>query len=142
MDNDGAVDLPRAAVETLGATRAGSGSEPVARDPCLPSHIGDYVVLGRLGEGGMGVVYEAEQRNPRRRVALKVIRGGQFVDELRVRMFQREVESLARLKHPDIGGILEAGRTDDGQHYFAMELVQGSRWTPISRGGRGSRRST
>lgn len=73
----------------------------------------------------MGAVYEAEQRNPRRRVALKAIRGGQFVDEIRVRMFQREVESLARLKHPDIAAILEAGRTDDGQHYFAMELVPG-----------------
>jgi serine/threonine protein kinase len=134
------LDLPPD-VETLGATRTGSGPDPIARDPTLPTHIGGYLIVGRLGEGGMGVVYEAEQRNPRRRVALKVIRGGQFVDELRVRMFQREVESLARLKHPDIGGILEAGRTDDGQHYFAMELVHGvtldaylaSRTAPLER---------
>ena len=112
--------------QTIGATRTGSGLEPLALDPALPSRVGDYTILGRLGEGGMGVVYEAEQRNPRRRVALKVIRGGQFVDEILIRMFQREVESLARLKHSDIAAILEAGRTDDGQHYFAMELVQGT----------------
>jgi serine/threonine protein kinase len=118
------VEPPRD-VETIGATRTGYGSGLVNHDPALPSHVGDYAILGRLGEGGMGVVYEAEQRNPKRRVALKVIRGGQFVDELRVRMFQREVESLARLKHPDLAAILEAGRTDDGEHYFAMELVHG-----------------
>jgi tetratricopeptide (TPR) repeat protein/tRNA A-37 threonylcarbamoyl transferase component Bud32 len=73
----------------------------------------------------MGIVYAAEQRHPLRTVALKVIRGGQFVDDLQVRMFQREAETLARLKHPDIAAIYEAGRTDDGQHYFAMELVEG-----------------
>jgi serine/threonine protein kinase len=118
------VDVSRDASPT-DATRTGLGLAPAASDPSLPSHVGDYAILGRLGEGGMGVVYEAEQRNPRRRVALKVIRGGQFVDELRVRMFRREVESLARLKHPDIAAILEAGRTDNGEHYFAMELVHG-----------------
>ena len=67
----------------------------------------------------MGVVYEAEQNNPRRRVAVKVVRGGQFVDESRVKLFQREADTLARLKHPNIAGIYEAGRTDGGQHFFA-----------------------
>ncbi|MGQ0721115.1 MAG: tetratricopeptide repeat protein [Candidatus Eiseniibacteriota bacterium] len=87
--------------------------------------IAGYEILGTLGVGGMGIVYEAEQRTPRRRVALKVIRGGQFVDEMRVRMFEREADTLARLEHPDIGAIYEAGRTDDGRHFFAMELVRG-----------------
>jgi serine/threonine protein kinase/Tfp pilus assembly protein PilF len=82
-------------------------------------------VLGVLGEGGMGVVYEAEQASPRRRVALKVIRGGHFVDENHIRMFRREAETLARLRHPNIGAIYESGRTDDGRHFFAMELVRG-----------------
>ncbi|MCU0225133.1 MAG: serine/threonine-protein kinase [Acidobacteria bacterium] len=91
----------------------------------MPDSIGGYRILGKLGEGGMGVVYEAEQQEPRRRVALKVIRGGVAVDELQVRMFQREVETLARLKHPDIGAIYESGRTADGLHWFAMELVRG-----------------
>ncbi|MBP7147158.1 MAG: serine/threonine protein kinase [Acidobacteria bacterium] len=91
----------------------------------LPHRIGNYRILGKLGEGGMGVVYEAEQQEPRRIVALKVIRGGAAVDETQVRMFQREVETLARLKHPDIGAIYESGRTPEGMHWFAMELVHG-----------------
>ena len=53
------------------------------------------------------------------------MRGGRFVDESRVRLFQREAETLARLKHPNIAAIYESGRTDDGQHFFAMELVSG-----------------
>ena len=73
----------------------------------------------------MGVVYEAEQQHPRRAVALKVVRGGRYVDEHHVKLFQREAQTLARLKHPHIAAIYEAGRTDDGQHFFAMELVRG-----------------
>ena len=90
-----------------------------------PPSIGTYRILGRLGEGGMGVVYEAEQQDPKRIVALKVIRGGAFVDDQYVRMFEREVETLARLTHPNIGAIYESGRTEDGRHFFAMELVRG-----------------
>lgn len=97
-----------------------------ARDPLVGQIVGGrYRVLRVIGEGGMGVVYEAEQPSPRRRVALKVVRGGQFVTELSVRMFQREAETLGRLKHPGIGAIYESGRTEDGQHFFAMELVRG-----------------
>ena len=91
----------------------------------LPKAIGRYRILGKLGEGGMAVVYEAEQQHPKRKVALKVIRGGQFVDESSARMLQREAETLALLKHPNIGAIYESGRTEDGQHFFAMELVRG-----------------
>lgn len=87
--------------------------------------IGNYTILGKLGEGGMGVVYEAEQQNPRRKVALKVVRGGHFVDEMHIKLFQREAETLGRLKHPGIGAIYESGHTDEGQHFFAMELVRG-----------------
>jgi len=91
----------------------------------IPTSIGSYRILGKLGEGGMGVVYEAQQEHPRRKVAVKVVRGGQFVDEHRAHMFQREADTLARLKHPNIAGIYESGRTEDGQHFFAMELVRG-----------------
>ncbi len=96
-----------------------------ARPDGVPAAIGRYEILGKLGEGGMGVVFEARQDRPRRRVALKVVRGGQFVSESAVRMFQREADTLARLKHPNIGAIYESGRTDEGQHFFAMELVRG-----------------
>ena len=97
----------------------------------LPSTIGKYQVLGKLGEGGMGVVLEAEQQNPKRRVALKVIRGGQFVDDDQIRMFKREADTLALLKHANIGAIYESGHTEGGRHFFAMELVRGigSGWT-------------
>ncbi len=93
-------------------------------DGPLPERIGRYRIIRRLGAGGMGVVYEAEQEHPRRRVALKVIRGGSQ-DEIRVRLFRREIEALARLDHPDIATIHESGRAADGQLYFAMELVRG-----------------
>jgi serine/threonine protein kinase len=88
--------------------------------------IGPYRVVREIGRGGMGVVYEAEQQSPRRPVALKVILGGRHVDPVAVRMFQRESESLARLRHPSIAAIYESGATGDGEHFFAMELVQGA----------------
>jgi len=87
--------------------------------------VGNYRLLAKLGEGGMGVVYEAEQQNPRRKVALKIIRGAHHPDEFHVRMFQREAELLGRLRHPNIAAIYESGHTDDGQHFFAMELARG-----------------
>jgi len=90
-----------------------------------PEVIAGYRIVRKLGEGGMGVVYEAEQERPHRPVALKVIRGGAFVDEHRVRLFQREIETLGRLRHPGIAAIYDAGCTENGQHFFAMELVRG-----------------
>jgi tetratricopeptide (TPR) repeat protein len=104
----------------------------------MPEEIGGFRILGKLGEGGMGIVYEAEQRSPHRRVALKVVRGGRFVDEQYLRMFRRETETLARLTHPNIAALYEAGRTDDGQHYFTMELVLGetlAAWAKKNLGG-------
>ncbi len=109
----------------LTQTRIGSPSAPDAT-AALPPWIGEYRILGLLGHGGMGVVYEAEQQAPTRIVALKVIRGGATVDDLRVVMFRREADVLARLEHPMIARIYESGRTAEGQHFFAMELVRGA----------------
>ena len=106
-------------------TRPPDGESDPAASTTTPTSIGSYTILSKLGEGGMGVVYEAEQQNPKRIVALKVVRGGHFVDELSVKLFQREAEALGRLKHPGIGAIYESGRTGEGQHFFAMELVRG-----------------
>ncbi len=94
--------------------------------PPAPDRIGSYRILHKLGQGGMGVVYEAEQDSPRRRVAIKIVKGGDFVDEYSIKMFKREAETLARLKHPHIGAIYESGVTDDGRPFFAMELVRGN----------------
>lgn len=87
--------------------------------------IGNYRLIRRLGEGGMGMVFEAEQQNPRRPVALKLIHGGRFASPYAVRLFEREVQALARLKHPGIAAIYDAGRTDDERHFFTMELAGG-----------------
>ncbi|MGD2108118.1 MAG: serine/threonine-protein kinase [Phycisphaerae bacterium] len=100
-------------------------TKSVSVRPRTPVTIGGYRVVRKLGEGGMGVVYEAEQQQPRRAVALKVVRGGPFVDEYSIQLFRREAQALARLKDPCIASIYEAGQTGEGQHYFAMELVRG-----------------
>ena len=111
----------------------GDGVRPPDVPRTIPAEIGGFPILRKLGEGGMGIVYEAEQRSPRRRVALKVVRGGQFVDETYLRMFRREAETLARLVHPNIAAIYEAGRTEDGQHFFTMELVTGETLSAYAR---------
>jgi len=90
-----------------------------------PTHIGEFEVLSVLGKGGMGVVYEAQQRDPERRVAIKVLRGGRLADEMQLRLFRREAQTLARLIHPNIAALYEAGRTGDGLSFFTMELVRG-----------------
>jgi serine/threonine protein kinase len=91
--------------------------------------IGAYTIRGVLGRGGMGVVCEAEQASPRRTVALKIVRAAPYLDPLTPRLLRREAHALARLDHPGIGAIHEAG-AEGGWHYFAMERVQG---VPLTR---------
>jgi predicted Ser/Thr protein kinase len=96
-----------------------------------PAVIGRYRVLRLVGEGGMGVVYEAQQDHPRRTVALKVIKPGLVSPEL-VRRFDQESHALGRLQHPGIAQIYEAGMADTGfgpQPYFAMEFIHGANVT-------------
>ncbi len=102
-----------------------SAEPPPSPQPHADPWIGPYRIVRLIGRGGMGVVYEAEQQSPRRRVALKVGRTGSLPDDRRVRLFQREVEALARLDHPGIAAVFESGCTDRGEHYYAMELVPG-----------------
>ncbi len=113
----------RAVQFRAGISAVGEASAPKAAP--LPARIGSYVVHRRLGEGGMGIVYEAEQEAPKRLVAIKVVRGGKHVDDYRRRLFEREAQTLGRLKHPSIAAIYHGGRTDEGEHFFAMELVHG-----------------
>ncbi len=96
-----------------------------APDDLAGDMVGQYRIVSVLGKGGMGVVYEAEQQNPRRRVALKIIRGRHRAEEFHVRMFHREAELLGRLRHPNIAAIYESGHTEEGRHFFAMEMVRG-----------------
>jgi eukaryotic-like serine/threonine-protein kinase len=87
--------------------------------------IGPYRLLEVLGEGGMGVVYRAEQREPvRREVALKLIRAG-IASDIVVRRFETERQALAVMEHPSIARVYDGGVTADGHPYFVMELVRG-----------------
>lgn len=91
-----------------------------------PARIGPYDIIQLLGEGGMGVVYEAEETVPvRRRVALKLVRSG--LDDARdvLARFDAERRALAVMNHPGIARVLQAGSTEHGEPYFAMELVRG-----------------
>lgn len=118
-------DIPRAPRPSDDATQI-AGPSPAAGPAALPHAIAGYRITRKIGEGGMGIVYEAEQPRPRRLVALKVIRGGAYADDYQARLFRREIDTLARLKHPGIAAIYEAGHTDDGQPFFTMELVPGA----------------
>lgn len=93
----------------------------------LPDDIAGYRILQVIGRGGMGIVYEAEQSNPRRRVALKVIRYDLVTPSV-VRRFRYEAQTLAHLDHPGIAHIYEAGTTNAygrTQPFFAMEYIDG-----------------
>jgi serine/threonine protein kinase len=90
-----------------------------------PALIGDYKIVRRLAEGGMGVIYEAEQLSPQRKVAIKVMRSGQLASDREKRLFEREAEALGRLVHGGIATIFESGITPSGQPYLVMEFVEG-----------------
>ena len=100
-----------------------------------------YRVLQRLGEGGMGEVFEAEQVQPvRRRVALKLLRAGMDSSGF-VARFEAERQALAVMDHPNIAKVLDAGSTEDGRPFYVMELVPGLPLTEFSDGQRLSTRA-
>ncbi|MEO7597358.1 MAG: serine/threonine-protein kinase, partial [Opitutus sp.] len=87
--------------------------------------IGRYKLLQKLGEGGFGVVWMAEQSEPiKRRVALKIIKTGMDTREV-VARFEAERQALALMEHPNIAQVFDAGATDVGRPFFVMELVRG-----------------
>jgi serine/threonine protein kinase len=93
------------------------------------TRIGRYKLLQKIGEGGCGAVYMAEQEEPvRRRVALKIIKLGMDTKNVIAR-FEAERQALAMMDHPNIARVLDAGATDTGRPYFVMELVRGVRIT-------------
>ncbi|QDV39561.1 serine/threonine-protein kinase [Tautonia plasticadhaerens] len=114
--------------------RASGFLEPPASTPTLTVEapnplegtvIGPYRLMEQIGEGGMGVVYVAEQLEPvRRRVALKVIKPGMDTEQV-VARFEAERQALALMDHPNIARVIDAGMTASGRPYFVMELVRG-----------------
>jgi serine/threonine protein kinase/tetratricopeptide (TPR) repeat protein len=105
---------------------AGAGKPPAAvHEEKQGDRIGHYKLLQKLGEGGCGVVWMAEQEEPvRRRVALKIIKLGMDTKAV-VARFEAERQALALMDHPNIAKVHDAGSTDGGRPYFVMELVRG-----------------
>ena len=119
--------------DTLAAGGALGG--PLGRDLAAGNEDGPadtirgYTLTRRIGSGGMGHVWEAEQLEPvRRRVAVKIIRPERDTGQA-VARFESERQTLARMSHPGIAQIFDAGMTDGGRHFFTMELVDG---TPLT----------
>ncbi len=117
----------------LGRDERGEGltREAVALDLALEGaaepllKLGPYELLRRIGEGGMGVVYEAAQSEPiERRVAVKLTRRG-LTSDAAVARLEAERQALARMSHPNVAQVFDAGTSADGRPYFVMELVSG-----------------
>ena len=134
----GQDDALRKKVDDVLAAHAGAGS---FLEPPLPGEvatldepaisegpgtvIGRYKLLQRIGEGGFGVVFMAEQSEPvERQVALKIIKPGMDTRQVIAR-FEAERQALAMMDHPDIARVFDAGTTESGRPYFVMELVRG-----------------
>jgi len=126
-DEPAAAAVPSPLGEPLQALKRGAVADPAGLEVGMT--IGRYKLLEKVGEGGCGAVYVAEQMEPvRRRVALKVIKLGMDTQAV-VARFEAERQALAMMEHPNIAKVFDAGTTATGRPYFVMELVRGIRIT-------------
>src|SRR4029077_6893169 len=110
---------------SVGAKESRTRTDDTASGAVGEDDFGRYQILRCLGEGGMGTVYLAEQREPIRRcVALKVIKLGMDTGQVLAR-FAKERQALARMDHPNIAHIFDADATPKGRPYFVMEYIEG-----------------
>lgn len=117
------VFLDAPTVDVSRALREPATDESLVEQP--GACVGAYVIREKIGEGGFAIVYRAEQETPvRREVALKVLKAGMDSAAV-IRRFEAERQALARMNHPGIARILDAGTTSAGRPWFAMELVDG-----------------
>ncbi|HET6201914.1 MAG TPA: bifunctional serine/threonine-protein kinase/formylglycine-generating enzyme family protein [Planctomycetota bacterium] len=125
----------RSAVRVMGELRAGSGApeEEIAKGLGPGRVLGRFRILGRLGHGGMGVVFRARDTTLGRDVAIKVLPASLALLPEALERFRREARALAHLRHPHIVAIHEVGETTDGVSYFAMDLVEGASLDAILR---------
>ncbi len=126
-------DKPQSHLDAETLAQPSSAMTPTIEDSAmparLPERIGQYHIKRVIAAGGMGVVYEAMQEHPRRSVALKIMRQG-IASRSALRRFEYESQILARLRHPGIAQVYEAGMHDDGTGgvpYFAMEYIAGAK---------------
>ncbi|MFK7959166.1 MAG: tetratricopeptide repeat protein [Phycisphaerales bacterium] len=128
QDADDADTAPGfAATQWFDSDASAGASAAPAPAPATPERIDRYRILGLIGQGGMGRVFRAEQDQPRRTVALKLLRPSMFGPDL-IKRFRNEAEFLGRLHHPGIARIYDAGTwdaTEGPQPWYAMELVNG-----------------
>src|SRR5438128_3393599 len=119
MDSDASFDAGAGTGAAASAPVVQQGSGSSRRPHRDPENIGHYRIIERVGEGGMGIVYKAEQREPVRRVvALKVIRVGMDTEEV-VARFEAERQALALMNHANVARVFEAGVTETGRPFFA-----------------------
>ena len=116
---------PRCLMKVIQADDSDIAAESAPVIEGLGTQIGRYELLELIGEGGMGLVYLAEQTEPvKRKVALKIVKLGMDTKQVIVR-FEAERQTLALLEHPNIARVLDAGATETGRPYFVMEYVEG-----------------
>lgn len=121
-DDDAGSFLGRSPLDSLV-----DSTEPTVDFPTITegTTVGRYKLLEKIGEGGFGVVFMAEQREPiHRRVALKIIKEGMYSKQIIAR-FEAERQALARMDHTNIARVLDAGAAENGRPFFVMELVRG-----------------
>ena len=112
-------------VESVRRLLPNQTTEKLPRAAAPPTHIGPYVLLSMIGEGGFGEVWLAEQREPiQRRVALKIIKPGMDTKAVIAR-FEQERQALAVMDHPGVAKVLDAGSTANGRPFFVMEYIKG-----------------
>ena len=129
---DGALIVDLREAFGIGADAAVPGRQPAdvfgpllgTQDLCAGKRLGDFEILAELGRGGMGIVYRARQVSLQREVALKVLPGYARHGRLAVQRFRAEAQAAARLHHTNIVAVYAQGE-QDGQFYYAMELVEG-----------------
>src|SRR6266851_869271 len=119
--------VPEDEMEPRGADPTIKLTVPTEQGP--GTMIGRYKLLEKVGEGGFGVVYVAEQREPvKRKVALKIVKLGMDTRQV-VGRFEAERQALALMDHPNIAKVFDGGATEAGRPYFVMELVRGIKVT-------------
>jgi len=120
------TDILRGRHELLAQAMQDTGAQqPTAESAPLELTIEGYDLTCELRRGGQGIVYEALQKSTRRKVALKVLREGAYASAMARRRFEREIEVVAQLKHPNVITIFESGTTTDGHPFFAMDYILG-----------------
>ena len=130
-----AAELAREVIDELPEGQFPPSGEPVSCGEKEGATIDRYTLLRKIGEGGVGEIFEARQDGMVRTVALKVIRGGMDTEAV-VARFEAERQTLEIMEHPNIARVLDAGRTSRGRPYFVMELVRGKPITAFCESGK------